>query len=75
MKTFSRQVLEIFRVMRRDRLDLHVLFEAAGNNTDAREQVLDAVDDLVREGMIENSGADFYTITDKGKAALAMEIR
>ena len=75
MKTFSRQVLEIFHVMHQDRLDLHVLFEAAGNNTDAREQVVDAVDDLVREGMIESSGADFYTITDKGKAALAMEIR
>jgi predicted transcriptional regulator len=47
------------------------MFESSGNDPTARAQVLDAVDDLVREGLLESAGGDFYVLTDKGKQALA----
>lgn len=65
------RVLRLFREMREDRLDLHVLFEAAGNETTKREQVLDAVEELVRAGMLEESGGDFYALTERGKSQVA----
>ena len=71
MKQHSAQVLKIFSDMQRERLDLHVIFESSGNDPAARAQVLDAVDDLVREGLLESAGGDFYVLTDKGKQALA----
>lgn len=71
MKQFSADVLRIFRDMQRDRLDLHVMFETSGNEPAGRAQVLDAVDDLVRQGFLQSDGGDFYSLTDKGKQALA----
>jgi hypothetical protein len=56
--------------MGEDRLDLHVLFEAAGNDPEQRLRVLDAVDELVRAGMLDARGGDFYAITEKGKEAV-----
>jgi hypothetical protein len=38
-------VLRLFEEMGEDRLDLHVLFEAAGNEPAERRAVLDAVDE------------------------------
>lgn len=61
--------------MQRERLDLHVIFESSGNDPAARAQVLDAVDDLIREGLLESAGGDFYVLTDKGKQALAQSKR
>jgi hypothetical protein len=29
--------------------------------------VLDAIDELVREGMLHSCGGDFYALTEKGK--------
>jgi hypothetical protein len=57
--------------MGEDRLDLHVLFEAAGNEPEERLRVLDAVDELVRAGMLEARSGDFYALTVKGKEAVA----
>jgi DNA-binding PadR family transcriptional regulator len=71
MKQDSAQVLKMFSDMQRERLDLHVMFESSGNDPTARAQVLDAVDDLVREGLLQSAGGDFYVLTDKGKQALA----
>lgn len=71
MKRDSAKVLKIFSDMQRERLDLHVMFESSGNEPTARAQVLDAVDDLVREGLLQSAGGDFYILTDKGKQALA----
>jgi DNA-binding PadR family transcriptional regulator len=71
LKQHSAGVLKIFSDMQRERLDLHVIFESSGNDPAARAQVLDAVDDLVREGLLESAGGDFYVLTDKGKQALA----
>jgi len=65
----------MFSDMQRERLDLHVIFESSGNDPAAREQVVDAVDDLVQEGLLESVGGDFYVLTDKGKQALAQSKR
>jgi DNA-binding PadR family transcriptional regulator len=75
MKQHSAQVLKMFSDMQRERLDLHVMFESSGNDPMARAQVLDAVDDLVREGLLQSAGGDFYVLTDKGKQALASSKR
>lgn len=71
MKEKSVKVLKIFSDMQRERLDLHVIFESSGNEPAARAQVLDAMDDLVREGLLQSAGGDFYVLTDKGKQTLA----
>jgi hypothetical protein len=57
--------------MGKDRLDLHVLFEAAGNEPEERLRVLDAVDELVHAGMLEACSGDFYAVTEKGKGVVA----
>jgi DNA-binding PadR family transcriptional regulator len=71
LKRLSAEVLKMFSDMQRERLDLHVMFESSGNEPAARAQVLDAVDDLVREGFLQSAGGDFYILTEKGKQALA----
>lgn len=67
MKPLAVRVLRLFGEMGMDRLDLHVLFEAAGNEASERERVLDAVDELMRAGMLDACGGDFYALTEKGK--------
>jgi hypothetical protein len=54
-----------------DRLDLHVLFETAGNIPAERERVLDALDELMRDGAVEASGSDYYALTPRGKNLIA----
>jgi hypothetical protein len=71
MSRLSRRVLQVFKDMKKDRLDLHVLFEAAGNDPAERREILDAIDDLLREGLVEEQGSDFYGLTDQGKQAIA----
>jgi hypothetical protein len=61
------RVLRIFPEMNEDRLDLHVLFEAGGNEPEERLQVLDAIDELVSAGLLDACGNDFYELTEKGK--------
>jgi hypothetical protein len=61
----------MFSEMQRERLDLHVMFESSGNEPAARARVLDAVDELLREGFLQSAGGDFYVLTEKGKQALA----
>jgi hypothetical protein len=52
-------------------LDLHELFEAGGNDPDARREVFYAVERLVEEGLLEERGNDFYAPTAAGRAASA----
>ncbi len=59
MKPLSLRVLRLFREMGKDRLDLHALFKAAGNEPAEREGVLDAIDELTRTGMLDACGSDF----------------
>lgn len=71
MKPLSLRVLRLFGEMGEDRLDLHVLFEAAGNQPEERLGVLDAIDELVHAGMLDACSGDFYALTEKGKRAIA----
>ena len=71
MKPISLRVLQLFGAMGEDRLDLHVLFEAGGNEPEERLLVLDAIDELVRSGMLDACGGDFYALTEKGKGAVS----
>ena len=48
MKSLRERVLNMFREMKRERLDLHVLFEAAGNDPVERKEVLEAIEELAR---------------------------
>jgi hypothetical protein len=73
MNVLSNRVLRMFGEMGTQRLDLHVLLEAAGNDPDEREKVICAIEDLRREGLIEARGGDFYSITEKGKKAAAAQ--
>ena len=71
MKPLSLRVLRLFGEMGKDRLDLHALFEAAGNEPAEREGVLDAIDELTRTGMLDACGSDFYMLTERGKGTIA----
>lgn len=74
MDTLTQKVLGMFEHWRKETLDLHELFEAGGNDADARLAVFDTVERLVREGLMEERGNDFYALTDAGKRA-AQEIK
>ena len=63
------RVLVLFRESKDEALDLHQLFEAGGNEPEARARVLDVVERLVTEGLLEERGSDFYGLTSRGKAA------
>jgi predicted transcriptional regulator len=65
----SKKVLGMFRALGKQSLDLHELFEAGGNDPKARTAVFDAVERLVSEGLLEEKGNDFYSLTEKGKSA------
>ena len=71
MEPFPSRVLGIFRELGRDRLDLHALFEAGGNEPLQRVEVLDAIENLIREGLVEARGGDFYGLTEKGRSAIS----
>lgn len=63
-EALSLRILGLFGEMRKDRLDLHALSEAVGNEPDERRRVLDSVDELIRPGML----GDFYMLTERGKS-------
>ena len=58
MDDLTRKVLKSFAVWGKDTLDLHELFEAGGNDPDARTAVFDIVERLVREGLLAEEGND-----------------
>jgi DNA-binding transcriptional regulator PaaX len=67
------KVLRSFAIWRKDTLDLHELFEAGCNDPEARTAVFDIVERLVKEGLLQEEGNDFYSLTDKGKIAAALK--
>ena len=69
MDLLTRKVLRSFAVWQKDTLDLHELFEAGGNDPEARTAVFDIVERLVAEGLLIEQGNDFYSLSDKGKVA------
>jgi hypothetical protein len=68
VKPLSLRVIELFRAMGEDRLDLHVLFRVTGDGITERLHLLDAIDELVRAGMLDACGDEFYALTEKAKA-------
>lgn len=69
MDTMTRKVLGMFEHWNKEVLDLHELFEAGGNDPDARKEVFYTVERLVEEGLLEERGNDFYALTAEGKRA------
>jgi hypothetical protein len=67
----TKEVLGSFAAWKKDTLDLHTLFEAGGNDPEARTRVFDIVERLVKEGLLDELGNDFYSLTEKGKQAAA----
>ena len=68
MDELTRKVIGSFATWRKDSLDLHTLFEAGGNDPEARTAVFDIVEKLVRDGLLQEEGNDFYSLTEKGRA-------
>jgi hypothetical protein len=67
----TRRVLGMFEEVGREALDLHELFEAGGNDPDARREVFYRVESLVERGLLEERGNDFYALTRAGREAAA----
>lgn len=68
MNVLTLRILSLFDELGKDSLDLHELFEAGGNDPDARRAVFDSVESLVARGLLEERGNDFYALTDAGRA-------
>ena len=75
MDTLARDILNMFASFKKETLDLHSLFEAGGNDPDARVAVLDKVDRLVRDGLLEGRSNDFYALTAEGRANLRLDYK
>jgi hypothetical protein len=69
MDDLSRRILNQFKDLGQNILDLHALLEAGGNDPGNRDRVVDLVAELVRAGMLEEMGSDYYAITDLGRKA------
>lgn len=65
----SKRVLRNFAHWNKDSLDLHTLFEIGGNDPEARTAVFDTVERLVKDGLLEELGNDFYALTERGRVA------
>jgi hypothetical protein len=71
MNDFENRIVGLFDYWGKEELDLHELFEAGGNDPDQRTAVFDAVEKLVRDGLLAERGNDFYALTEQGRAAAA----
>lgn len=69
------RILRMFAELGKETLDLHELFEAGGNDPDARVAVFDLVEGLVKHGALEERGNDFYSLTEKGRHLAQSVIR
>ena len=64
------RVLAMFEELGKPELDLHELFEAGGNDPEARLAVFHDVEWLVGRGLLEERGNDFYAPSDSGRRAI-----
>jgi glutaredoxin len=72
MDSIQQRILATFDQLGRDSLDLHTLLEFVGGNPpEQREAVFDAVSALVKGGLLEDSGGDFYRRTEDGRIVVA----
>ena len=65
MDDLAKRVLQNFAHWNKESLDLHTLFEIGGNDPDARTAVFDTVEKLVKDGLLEELGNDFYALTKR----------
>lgn len=70
MNEIDQQVLKSFEHWQLEKLDLHTLFEVGENDPDARKQVFYAVERLVKAGLLQEEGNDFYSLTEQGRKAV-----
>lgn len=75
MDKLAQQILRMFEQWNKETLDLHELFEAGGNDPAERTAVFDTVERLVKEGLLEERGNDFFALTEEGKKAVRAEDR
>ena len=73
MNEIDKRVLRSFELWKREKLDLHTLFEAGENDPEARTAVFDSVERLAKEGFLQEEGNDFYSLTEKGRRAVKSE--
>lgn len=73
MPEMTLRVLRMFDQMGKETLDLHELFEAGGNDPEARTEVFHTVENLVEAGLLEERGNDFYALTEAGRARVGLE--
>jgi DNA-binding transcriptional regulator PaaX len=69
----DKRVLGSFELWKKEKLDLHTLFEAGENDPEARTAVFDAVERLVKDGLLQEEGNDFYSLTESGRKAVKSE--
>ncbi|MBD0325338.1 MAG: hypothetical protein ICV68_02850 [Pyrinomonadaceae bacterium] len=67
MADMTLRVLRMFDHWQKETLDLHELFEAGGNDPEARTEVFHTVENLVEAGLLEERGNDFYALTAEGR--------
>jgi hypothetical protein len=75
MDELALNVLSMFERFGKETLDLHELFEAGGNDPEERTAVFDTVERLIKEGLLEERGNDFYALTESGKLAARGKIQ
>ena len=73
MDVLTGKILAMFGSFNKETLDLHELFEAGGNDPDARTAVLDTVERLVQDGLLEERGNDFYALTREGRINIGLD--
>ena len=73
MDVLTGKILAMFGSFNKETLDLHELFEAGGNDPDARTAVLDRVERLVKDGLLEERGNDFYALTRDGRINIGLD--
>ena len=75
MDSLAQNILNLFTSFNKETLDLHTLFEAGGNDPDSRTAVLDTVEHLIKDGLLEERGNDFYALTREGRANLRLDYK
>ena len=73
MDLLAREILGMFGSFNKETLDLHELFEAGGKDPDSRTAVLDSVERLVKDGLLDERGNDFYALTQEGRVNVNLD--
>jgi hypothetical protein len=75
MDMLAGKILAMFGPFNKETLDLHELFEAGGNDPESRTAVLDTVERLVKDGLLEERGNDFYALTRAGSVNVPLNYK